>query len=275
MADPGGIFFSALGTGKVYPRSFYRQISGQKSRQAEGLRLRLPSQSGRPGFLFYSDFISTRFWHRRNYLHGYLHDAFCRRSKKKVSVSFRTCADSIHSISNPECGVPHPKDYRFSRSLARPFKCRVSSHPVFLRFWPWRVLGNRVGSQPSKTFLSSRSSHRFYFFCHRGGAGVFGNNGDRSPVFNIDLERFRHRLSSQRPVWNSFGNRLDPFDRVSGFYQSGSDRRASSNKGINPALHQHGWVVNVNHYAFSRHSAEYFRANDKTLITIECENELS
>ena len=275
MVDPRGVFFSTLGAGKVCPRSFYRQVSGQKSRQIEGLRLRLPSQPGRPGFLFRSDFISTRFWHRHNYLHGYLHNAFCRRSKKKVSISFRTCADSLYSIGNPECRIPNPKNYRFSRSLARPFKCRVPSHSVFLRFWQRRVLGNRVGSQPSKTFLSSRSPHRFYFFRHRGRTGVFGNNGDYSPVFNIDLEGFRHRLPSQRPVWNSFGNRLDSFDRVSGFYQPGSDRRASSNQGINPTLHQHGWVINVNHHAFSRRSAEYFGANGKTSIMIECENELS
>ena len=159
--------------------------------------------------------------------------------------------------------------------LARPFKCRVSSHPVFLRFWPGRILGNRIGSQPSKTFLSSRSPHGFYFFRHRGRTGVIGNNGNYSPVFNIDLARFRHRLPGQRPVWNSFGNRLDSFDRVSGFYQPGSNRRASPNQGINPALHQHGRVINVNHHAFSRRSTEYFRANGKTLIVIECENELS
>ncbi len=275
MANPMGVFISTLRAGKVYPRSFYRQISGQKSRQAEELRLRLPSEPDRLGFLFRSNFISTRFWHRHNYLPGHLHNAFCRRSKKKVSVSFRTCVDSLYSIGNPECRIPNPKNYRFSRSLARPFKCRVSSHPVFLRFWPGRILGNRIGSQPSKTFLSSRSPHGFYFFRHRGRTGVFGNNGDYSPVFNIDLEGFRHRLPSQRPVWNSFGNRLDSFDRVSGFYQPGSDRRASSNQGINPTLHQHGWVINVNHHAFSRRSAEYFGANGKTSIMIECENELS
>ncbi len=264
--------FSALGTGKVHPRSFYRQVPGQKSRQNEEFCLRLSSQPDCRGLLFRSDSVSARFWHRYDHLFDHFYNALCCRNEEKVLVSFCAGADPLHSLGNHGRGIPHPQDHRISRPLERPNERRVSSHPVFLRFWPGRVLGNRAGGQPSKTFLSPRSAHGFYFFSPRGRTGIYGNNGDCPSIFNFDLEGVCHRLPSQRPVWSSFGNRFDSFDRVPGFYQSGSGRGASSNQGVDPSLHQYGWVINDNHHAFSGSSAEYFRANSTTMI--QCKNEL-
>jgi len=273
MADFRRIYFSAFGVGKIHPCSFYCEVSGQKGRQVEELCLRLPPQPDCAGILFHPDSVSARFWHRHDHMPGHFHNAFYCRPEKKVSVFFRTCADSFHRIGHHERRVSYPENHRFSGPLARPIEHRVSSHTIFLRFWAGRLLGDRVGSQPSKTFLPTRSSHGFHLLRYRGRTGVHGNNGNHSPVFNFDLAGFRHRLPGQRSIWNPFSLRPDHFDRVSGFHQSGSSRGASSHQRIDPSLHQHGRVIHVNHNAFSGCSAEHFGTNGKTLI--QCKKKLS
>jgi hypothetical protein len=262
VADPGRAFISTFRTGEICPRAFYRQVSGQTGRQIKGLRIRLSPKSNCPRFLFHPNSVSARFWHRNDHMHGHLHNAFYRWPEKKVPLFFRAGANSFHSLGDHECGIPHPKNHRFSRPLARPFGCRVSSHSIFLCFWSRGLLGSRLRSQPSKTLLPSRSSHGFHFFRHWGRTRVYGNHSHHSFIFNFNLAGFRHRLSGQRSIWNSFGNRSDSFDRISSFYKSGSSRRASSNQGINSSLHQHGRIIHVNHHAFSGRSSEYFRTND-------------
>ena len=198
-------------------------------------------------------------------MHGHFHNAIYRRPEKKVSLSFRAGTDSFHSISNPGCGISNSTNHLFSRPLARPFKCWVSSHSIFLRFWSRRLLGNRFRSQSSETFLSSRSSYGFHFLRNRGRAGVYGNYGDHSLIFNFNLAGFCNSLSGQRSIWNPFGNRPNSFDRISSFYKSGSSSRASSNQGINSSLYQHGRIIHVDHHAFGGCSVKYFRSEGETL----------
>ena len=275
VADNGRAFISTLGTGEVCSCTFHRQVPGQESRQAKELCLRLSSQSNSARFLFYSDSVSARLWYGNDHMHGYFHNAFYRWPEKKVPLFFCTGINPIHRVSNHECGIPDTTYHRFPRPLAGPFGRRVSSHPVFLRFWSRRLLGCRPGSQPSKTLLSSRSSHRLHIFCHWRRARVYGNNGHHSFILNFNMARLRNGLSSQRSIWNSFGNRPDSFDRVSSFYKFRSSRRASSDKGINSSLHKHGRIINVNHHAFSRCSAEYFRTDGKKTMKVQCKKESS
>ena len=152
-----------------------------------------------------------------------------RRPEKEVLVFFRARADSFHCIGGHERGIPHPENHRLSRPMAGPFGRRVSSHPVFLRFWSGRLLGNRFRSQPSKTILSSRSPHRFHFFRHWGRTRIYGDYSHHTFIFDFNLAGFRHCISGQRFIWNSFGNWPDSYDRISSFYKSGSSRRDSSN----------------------------------------------
>ena len=255
VADPGGDFISTFGAGEVCSCSFYCQVSGQAGRQVKGLRLRLSPEPNSSRFLFHPDSISARLWHRNDHMHGHIHNAFYRWPEKKIPLLFSASINSFHSIGNHERGISHSTNHRLSRPLEGPFGCRVSSHPVFLRFWSGRLLGSRFRSQPSKTLLSSRSSHGFHFLRHWGRTRVYGDYGHHSFVFNFNLAGFRHRLSGQRSIRNSLGNRPDSFDRVSSFYKSGSSRRASSNQGINSSLHQYGRIIHVDHHAFGGCSA--------------------
>ena len=170
MADSVGVFFSTLGAGKVYSRSFYRQVSGQKSRQTEGLRLRLPSQPGRPGFLFRSDFISTRFWHRHNYLHGHLHNAFCRRSL------FLSVLALIPFIASAILGA----EYRTRRIIAfldpwqDPSNAGFQAIQSFYAFGRGGYWGTGLGASHQKLFYLPEAHTDFIFSVIGEELGLLG-----------------------------------------------------------------------------------------------------
>ncbi|MGK0178432.1 MAG: hypothetical protein ACI8PD_000218 [Nitrospinales bacterium] len=265
VVDLRRIFVSTFGAGKVHSRFIYRQVPCKTSRQAKKFCLRLFTQSNCAGFLLHTHLVPARFWNSHDYLHGHLHNAFYRRAQEKVSVPFHSGNSSIYSISNSNRRVPNPENHFISQPMGRPYGKRVPSHPVFLCLWTRWVLGYGIGRRPSKTFSSSRSTYGFYFFSNWGRVGLCRNNGNRSPVLDLYLERIYDRLPSQRSFRNSFSNRTDSLNRFTGFYKPGSSFRSSSNKRIDLTIYKHGRVIDDGNDAFCRRTTEYFRANCKTL----------
>ena len=261
-----GIFVSTIRAGKIHSRSIYRKVPCKTSRQAKEFCLRLFAQSNCAGFLFHTHLVPARFWNSHDYLHCHLHNAFYRWTQEKISIPFHSGNSSFYSIGNFNRRIPNPENHFISRSLGRPHRKRVPSDSVFLCLWTRWLLGNRIGSQPSKTFSSSRSTYGFYFFSNRGRVGICRNNGNRSPVFDLYLERIYDCLPSQRSFRNSFSNRIDSPNRVTGFYKLGSCFGSSSHKGVDLTIYKHGRVIDDGNDAFGRRTAEHFRANCKTLM---------
>jgi hypothetical protein len=265
VVDVRRIFVSTFGTGKIHSRSVYRKVSCKASRQTKEFCLRLLAQSNCAGVLLHTHLVPARFWNSHDYLYGHLHNAFYCGTQEKISIPFHSGNSSIYSISNSNCRIPNPKNHFLSQSMGRSNRKRVSSHSVFLCLWPRRLLGYRIGCRPSKTFPSSRSTYGFYFFSNRGRVGICRNNGNRSPVLDLYLERVYDCLPSQRPFRNSFSDRADSLNRFTGFYKFGSCFGSSSHKGIDLTIYQHGRVVDDGNDAFCRSTAQHFRANCKTL----------
>ena len=266
VVDLRGIFVSTIGASKVHSRSIYRKVSCKASRQAKKLRLRLFTQSNCAGFLLHTHLVPAGFWDSHDYLHGYFHNDFYCRAQEKISISFHSGDSSIYSISNSNRRLQNSENHFLSQSMGRSNRKRVSSHSVFLCLWPRRLLGYRIGCRPSKTFPSSRSTYGFYFFSNRGRVGICRNNGNRSPVLDLYLERVYDCLPSQRPFRNSFSDRADSLNRFTGFYKFGSCFGSSSHKGIDLTIYKHGRVIDDGYDAFCRRTAKYFRANCKTLM---------
>ena len=265
VVDLREIFVSTFGAGKVRSRSVYRKVPCEKSRQVKKFFLRLFTQPNCAGFLLYTNLVPARFWNSHDYLYSHLHNAFYRRAQEKVSVSFHSGNSSIYSVGNSNRRIPNSENHFLSQSMGRPYWKRVPSHPVFLCLWTWWVLGYRIGCRTSKTFSSSRSTYGFYFFSNRGRVGICRDNGNRSPVLYIYLERIHYCLPSQRCFRNSFSNRTDSFNRFTGFYKPGSCFGSSAHKGIDLTIYKHGRFIDDRNDAFCRCTTEYFRANCKTL----------
>jgi hypothetical protein len=260
------VFVSTFGTGKIHSRTVYSKVPCKTSRQAKEFCLRLFAQSNCGGFLLHTHLVPARFWNSHDYLYGHLHNAFYCRTQEKISIPFHSGNCSIYSIGNSNCRIPNPENHFFSQSMGRSYGKRVPSHSVLLCLWTRRLLGYRTGSRPPKTFPSSRSTYGFYFFSNRGRVGICRNNGNRSPVLDLYLERIYDCLPSQRSFRNSFSDRADSPNRFTGFYKLGSRFRSSTHKGIDLAIYKHGRVIDDGNDAFCRRTTEYFRANCKTLM---------
>jgi hypothetical protein len=265
VANVRRIFVSTFGAGKVHSRPVHSKVSCKTSRQAKEFCLRLFAQSNRAGFLLHTHFVPARFWNSHDYLYGHFHNAFYRRAQEKVSVPFHPGNSSIYSIGNSNRRLPKTKNHFVSQPMGRPCGKRVPSNSVFLCLWARWVLGHRIGSRPSKTFSSSRSTYGFYFFSNRRRAGICRDNRNRSPVLDLYLERVYDCLPSQRSFRNSFSNRADSLNRFAGFYKPGSRFGSSSYKRIDPAIYKHGRVIDDGNDAFGRRTTEYFRTSCKTL----------
>ena len=265
VVDLRGVFISTIGASKVHSRSIYRKVSCKASRQAKKLRLRLFTQSNCAGFLLHTHLVPAGFWDSHDYLHGYFHNDFYCRAQEKISIPFHSGDSSIYSISNSNRRVQNSENHFLSQSMGRPCGKRISSHSVFLCLWARWLLGNRTRSRSSKTFSSSRSTYGFYFFSHRGRVGVCRNNRNRSPVFDLYLERIYDCLPSQRSFRNTFSNRDNSVNRFAGFYKPGSRFGSTSHERIDFAFYKHGRIVDDGNDAFGRRTSEYFRANCKTL----------
>ncbi len=266
VVDLRRIFVSTFGTGKVHSRSVYRKISCKTSRQTKKFYLRLFAKSNCAGFLLHTHLVPARFWNSHDYLYGHLHNAFYRRTQEKISGPFRPGNSSIYSIGNSNRRIPNPENHFLPQPLGRPYRKRVPSHSVFLCLWTRWVLGYRIGSRPSKTFSSSRSTYGFYFFSNRRRAGICRNNRNRSPVLDLYLERIYDCLPSQRSLRNSFSNRTDSLNRFASFYKPGSRFGSSAHKRIDLAIYKHGRVIDDGNDAFCRRTTEYFRTHCKTLM---------
>jgi hypothetical protein len=264
VVDLRGIFVSTIGASKVYSRSIYRKVSCKASRQAKKLRLWLFTQSNCSGFLLHTHLVPAGFWDSHDYFHGYFHDDFYCRAQEKISIPFHSGDSSIYSISNSNRRVQNSENHFLSQSMGRSYGKRISSNSVFLCLWPRWLLGNWTRSRSSKTFSSSRSTYGFYFFSHRGRVGVCRNNRNRSPVFDLYLERIYDCLSSQRSFRNTFSNRDNSVNRFAGVYKPGSSFGSTSCERIDFAFYKHGRIVNDGNDAYGRRTSEYFRANFKT-----------
>ncbi len=265
VANVRRIFVSTFGAGKVHSRFIYCKVPCETSRQAKEFCLRLLAEPNCAGFLLHTHLVPARFWNSHDYLYGHLHNAFYRRAQEKVSVPFHPGNSSIYSIGNSNSRLPKTKNHFVSQPMGRPCGERVPSHPVFLFLWTRWVLGHRIGSWTSKTFSSSRSAYGFYFFSNRGRVGICRDNGNRSPVLDLYLERIYDCLPSQRSFRNSFSNRANSLNRFTGFYKPGSRFGSSAPKGIDLSIYKHGRVIDDGNDAFGRSTTEYFRANCKTL----------
>lgn len=266
VVDARGIIISTLGVGKVHSRLVYRQVSCKASRQVKEFRLRLFAQPNCAGIFFRAHLVPTRFWNSYDYLHGHFHNAFYRRAQEKIPIPFYSGNRSIYSSGNSNRRLSNSKNHGVSQPLGRSHRHWISGHSVFLCLWTRWLLGRWTGCRSSKTFSSSRSTHRFYFFSNRRRVGIYRNNGNRSPVLDFYLERVYDRLPGQRPFRNAFSNRTDSVNRLAGFYKSGSRFRASSDKRIDPALYKHGRVIDDDNDAFGGCDTKYFRASGKTLM---------
>jgi hypothetical protein len=265
VVDLRRVFVSTLGTGKVHSRSIYRKVPCETSRQAKEFCIRLFAKSNCVGFLLHTHLVPARFWNCHDYLHGHLHNAFYRRTQEKVSVPFHSGNSSIYSIGNSNRRLSKTKNHFVPQPMGRPCGKRVSSHSILLCLWARWVLGDRIGSWSSKTFPSSRSTYGFYFLSNRGRVGICRDNGNRSPVLNLHLERVYDCLPSQGPFRNSFSNRVDSLNRFTGVYKPGSRFGSSTHKGIDLTFYKHGRIINDGNDAFCRRATEHFRANCKTL----------
>jgi len=265
VANIRRVFVSTLGTGKVRSGSVYRKVPRKTSRQAKEFCIRLFTQSNCAGFLLHTHLVPARFWNSHDYLYGHLHNAFYRRAQEKISVPFHPGNSSIYSIGNSNRRLPNPENHFLPQPMGRPYRKRVPSHSVFLCLWTRWVLGYRIGSRSSKTFSSSRSTYGFYFFSNRRRVGIHRNNGNRSPILDLYLERIYDCLPGQRSFRNSFSNRANSLNRFASFYKPGSRFGSSSHKGIDLTIYKHGRVINDGNDAFCRRTTEHFRANCKTL----------
>jgi hypothetical protein len=266
VVNAGRVFVSTFGAGKIHSRSVYRKVPCKTSRQAKEFCLRLLAQSNCAGFLLHTHLVPARFWNSHDYLHGHLHNAFYCRTQEEISFSFHSGNSSFYSIGNFNRRLQNPENHFLSQPVGRSYRKRVPSHSVFLCLWTRRLLGNRIGSRPSKTFSSPRSAYRFYFFSNRGRVGICRNNGNRSSVLDLYLERVYDCLPSQRSFRNSFGNRADSPNRFASFYKPGSRFGSSSHKGVDLTIYKYGGVIDDGNDAFGRCTAEHFRANCKTLM---------
>ena len=264
VVDLRRIFVSTIGASKVHSRSIYRKVSCKASRQAKKLRLRLFTQSNCAGFLLHTHLVPARFWDSHDYLHGYFHNDFYCRAQEKISIPFHSGDSSIYSISNSNRRVQNSENHFLSQSMGRSYGKRIPSYSVFLCLWARWLLGNWTRSQSSKTFSSSRSTYGFYFFSHRGRVGICRNNRNRSPVFDLYLERIYDCLPSQRSFRNTFSNRDNSVNRFAGFYKPGSRFGSTSHERIDFTFYKHGRIVDDGNDAFGRRTSEYFRANCKT-----------
>jgi hypothetical protein len=260
-----GVFISTIGASKVHSRSIYRKVSCKASRQAKKLRLRLFTQSNCAGFLLHTHLVPARFWDSHDYLYGYFHDDFYCRAQEKISIPFHSGDSSIYSISNSNSRLQNSENHFLSQSMGRPCGKRIPSHPVFLFLWARWLLGNWTRSRSSKTFSSSRSTYGFYFFSHRRRVGICRNNRNRSPIFDLYLERIYNCLPGQRSFRNTFSNRDNSVNRFAGFCKSGSRFGSTSHERIDFTFYKHGRIFNDGNDAFGRRTSEYFRANCKTL----------
>jgi hypothetical protein len=260
------VFVSTIGTSKVHSRSIYCKISCKESRQAKKLCLRLFTKSNCTRFLPHTHLVPTRFWDSHDHLYSYFRNDFYCRAQEKISISFYSGDSSIYSISNSNRRVQNSENYFISQSMGRSYGKRIPSHSVFLCLWARWLLGNRTRSRSSKTFSSSRSAYRFYFFSHRGRVGICRNNRNCSPVFDLYLEGIYDCLPSQRSFRNTFSNRDNSVNRFAGFYKSGSCFRSTSHERVDFAFYKHGRIVDDGNDAFGRRTTEYFRANCKTLM---------
>ena len=237
MVDFRRVFIPTFRTGEIYTRTIYCQVLSKTSRQIKKFCLRLFTQFNRARIFFHPHFISARFWDRHDHFCGYILNAVYRWTQEKISISFNSGNSSFYSLSNSDCRISHKKNNCLCRPLERSIWNRVSSHSIFLCLWKRRILGNRFRAKFSKTFSSSRSTHRFHFFSNRRRAGVYRNNSDRYSIFNIYLERFYNSLPSQRSFWNSFGNRADSINWFTGFYKFGSSFGPSPYERTDPAFY--------------------------------------
>jgi hypothetical protein len=266
MVNVRRVFISTFGTGKVHSRSVYRKVPCKTSRQTKEFCLRLPAQPNCTGLLLHTHPVSARFWNSHDYLYGHFHNAFYCGTQEKISIPFHSGNSSIYSIGNSNRRIPNPENHFLSQPVGRSYGKRIPSYSVFLCLWTWWVLGYRIGSRPSKTFSSSRSTYGFYIFSNRGRVGIRRNNGNRSPVLDLYLERVYDCLPGQRPFRHSLSNRADSSNRFAGFYKLGSRFGSSSHKGIDLTIYKHGRVIDDGYDAFCRRTAKYFRANCKTLM---------
>jgi len=259
------LFVPTFRVGKIYSGAIYRKVLSKTGRQVKKFCLRLFTQSNCFGFLFYTNLFSARFWNCNGYFSGHLHNAFYRRAQEKISVSFNSSNNSHCGFSNFICRIPNQKNHRLSQSMGRSFWSRFSGRSVFLRFWKGRFLGRWFGGKFSETLSSTRSTHGFYFFSYWGRAGLCRHNSNRSFILNFYLERIFDSVPGQRSFWNSLGSRIDPPDRVAGFYKFGCCFRPSPYKGVDLTFYKHGRIVDACDHAFCGRNTEYFRANRKTL----------
>ena len=259
------LFVSTFRAGKIYSGAIYRKVLSKTGRQVKKFCLRLFTQSNCFGFLFYTNLFSARFWNCNGYFSGHLHNAFYRRAQEKISVSFNSSNNSHCGFSNFICRIPNQKNHRLSQSMGRSFWSRFSGRSVFLRFWKGRFLGRWFGRKFSETLSSTRSTHGFYFFSDWGRVGLCRHNSNRSFILNFYLERIFDSVPGQRSFWNSLGSRIDPPDRVAGFYKFGCCFRPSPYKGVDLTFYKHGRIVDACDHAFCGRNTEYFRANRKTL----------
>jgi len=266
VVDLWRFLLPAFRAGKVHSGPVYCKVACETSRQVEKFCLRLFAQPDCPGFLFHSHFVSARFWNRNGYFCGHFHHAFYSRAQEKISGSFNPGNSPFYCLSDFNRRIPDSKNHCLPESVGRPFGNRVSSHTVFLRFWKRRFLGHGFGRKFTKTFSSSRSSHGFYLFRHRRRVGFCRNYGDCSPVLNFHLERFFDRLPGEGSLWDTLGHRVDPADRITGFYKPGSSFGSPPYKGVDLAFYKHGRVVDAGDDAFRRRNTKYFRASCKTLM---------
>lgn len=266
MADVWRAFLPTFGAGKVYPGPVHSQISCKASRQIKKFCLRLFTQSDCTGILFYTHFVPAGFWNRHDNFCGHIYDAFYRRTKKKVFVSFNPGNYSFYSVGNLNSRISNPENRSIPQSLGRSIRNRISGRSILLRFWKRWVFGNGFGRKLAKTFPPSRGPYRFYIFGHRRRTGIHWNNGNRPFVFHFHMERVFDRLSRQRPIWYSFSNRTDSLNRITGLYKPWSRIRPSSHQRADFAFYKHGGIVDAGNDAFCRSHSEYFRTSSKTLM---------
>ena len=248
------LFLPAFRIGQVHPGAVYRKVSSETSRQVKKFCIRLFTQSNCSGLLFHSHFVSARLWNRNGYFCGDFYNAFYSRAQKKISGSFYSCNNSFYSISNFKRRISNPKNHCLFKPVARSFGNRVSSHTIFLRIWKRWFLGGRFRRKLTKTFSPSRSSHRFYLFSHRRRVGLCRNYGNCSLILNFYLERSFDSLPSKGSLWNTFGNRANSANRITGFYQSWSSFGSPPYKGVDVAFYKHGRIVDAGDDAFCGHN---------------------
>ena len=261
VVDLGRVFIPTFRACEIYTRSIYCQIFSKTSGQIKKFCLRVFTQFNRIRVFFHTDFISTRFWDRYDHLRGYIDNALYRRAQEKISISFNSGNSSFYNLGNYDCRISDKKNLSLPQTLGRSIWNRIPSHSIFLCFWKRWILGDRFRTKLSKTFSPSRGAHGFYFFSNRRRAGIHRNHSNRYSIFNFYLEGFYNCLPSQRSFWNSFGNRTDSINRLTGFYKLRSGFGPSSYKRTDPAFYKYGRIFDADNDAFSRCFTKYFKAS--------------